>query len=158
MARGPAPKATTLRQRRNRTTTAAELKAIPGPTTRRPKLPIRIVYDEADAPVLDELGQPKVRPWHPFTVAAWRDWWRSPMAAEWLRADWHGLYILADLWDRYWYAPSSSLATLINQHRAAFGLTPIDRRRLQWEIQKIEKRQVPQAPRISGADPPDPRQ
>jgi len=63
------------------------------------------------------------------------------MAAEFLRADVHGLYILAELVDAFWTDPEDlKLAAEIRQHRMAFGLTPIDRRRLQWEVERVEER------------------
>jgi hypothetical protein len=119
---GPPPKAAALRQRRNKVSTAAVL---PAPVERRrrrvPKLP-------------SVEGQE----WHPLTVAFWRDIWSSPMAAELLEADIHGLYVLADLVNRYWSKPSVQLAAEIRQQRQCFGLTPIDRRRLQWEVQRVD--------------------
>lgn len=60
------------------------------------------------------------------------------MAAEYLEADIHGLYILAELVDQYWIAPSKDLAAEIRLQRQCFGLTPIDRRRLQWEVERVE--------------------
>ncbi len=76
-----------------------------------------------------------------MTVEWWEDTWRSPMASEFVQADTHGLYLLAELVDAFWREPSISLAAEIRQHRMAFGLTPIDRRRLQWEIEKGNERQ-----------------
>lgn len=80
------------------------------------------------------------------------------MAAEYLQADIHGLYILALLVDRFWKKPSTMLSTEIRLQRQCFGLTPIDRRRLQWEVQKVEdatsRKRQPQRPVIpEGEDP-----
>ena len=116
---GPLPKPSALRQRQNKTSTRATLSA--GDDNHRvPALPKR----EGD--------------WHPLTRAFWRDVWHSPMAAEFLQADKHGLYLLAELVDGFWRKPSTTLAAEIRQHRMAFGLTPIDRRRLQWEVERAE--------------------
>jgi hypothetical protein len=60
------------------------------------------------------------------------------MAAEFLQADIHGLYILAELVDRFWAEPNKELAAEIRLQRQCFGLTPIDRRRLQWEVERGE--------------------
>ena len=60
------------------------------------------------------------------------------MASEYLQVDLHGLYMLAALLDRFWQAPSTALAAEIRQQRQCFGLTPIDRRRLQWEVERAE--------------------
>ena len=117
---GPTPKPSTTRQRRNKASTASRL-LLDAPKVRTPQLP-------------------KGRDWHPLTVNWWRDVWHSPMASEFLDCDKHGLYILADLVDCYWNHPSPSLATEIRLQRQCYGLTPIDRRRLQWEVH-------------SGADP-----
>lgn len=140
---GPIPKDPKLRQRRNRTSTAAVL--IGGTAAgrlRAPKLPQR---DDQE--------------WHPLTLAWWKDVWRSPMAPEFLQADVHGLYLLADLIDQYWREPSFKLAGEIRQQRQCFGLTPIDRRRLQWQVQQVEANErkvrgdAPSRQRVAG----DPR-
>jgi hypothetical protein len=85
-----------------------------------------------------------------MTVAWWADIWASPMAPEFLKADVHGLYLLAELVDRFWHEPSPSMslsiAAEIRHHRMAFGLTPIDRRRLQWEVERAESAQRKKPP------------
>lgn len=139
---GPLPKDPAVRQRRNRTSTAAVLSP-EGETA----LPV---------PELPKRGR---RKWHELTIAWWADVWASPMAPEFLRADIHGLYLLADLIDTYWRKPNAKLAGEIRQQRQCFGLTPIDRRRLQWEVQRVEstERRRPHAAsrqRVAG----DPRQ
>lgn len=66
------------------------------------------------------------------------------MAPEFIQSDIHQLYILADLIDQYWRESSTkkgsspALATEVRLQRQCFGLTPIDRRRLEWEIEKAE--------------------
>jgi len=109
-------------------------------------------------PTLPARGR---RKWHALTLSWWEDVWASPMATEFLRADLHGLYILADLVDQYWRKPVAKLAAEIRQQRQCFGLTPIDRRRLQWEVEKVEeaeakrkKRQPLSTPAVNeGGDP-----
>lgn len=61
------------------------------------------------------------------------------MAAEFEPSDVHGLLMLAVLVDQFWTDPSKDLAAEIRLQRAAFGLTPLDRRRLQWEIDRGEE-------------------
>jgi hypothetical protein len=128
-----------LRQRRNKDSTAAVLTAMPQ-RTRPPKLPQR------DGHV-----------WHSLTVAWWKDIWQSPMAPEFLKADYHGLYILAELVDRFWLEPTEKLAAEIRQQRQCFGLTPLDRRRLQWTVQRVEegekRGQRPPAEDVPARDP-----
>lgn len=124
---GPLPKDPKIRQRQNKVATQATLQA-EGATRRRvPQMP----------DCVDENGQPKE--WHKMTRAFWRDVWRSPMAPEFLQADIHGLYLLVKLIDKFWEEPSIALAGEIRLQRQCFGLTPIDRRRLQWEVEKVEE-------------------
>jgi len=135
--KGPPPKPAHLRQRKNRTSTAAVLRAEGEGRKRAPSLP-------------------KDREWHSMTLAWWRDVWHSPMAAQFVKADAHGLYRLAVLVDRFWLEPTTTLAGEIRQQQAAYGLTPLDRRRLQWESAKAEaaeKKRRPLAPPSEG----DPR-
>lgn len=129
---GPLPKDPAIRQRANRAATRATLPA--EGRARRQKAP--------------GLPPRAAGAWHELTRAWWRDVWRSPMAGEYLKADLHGLYVLADLIDRYWTEPSVGLAAEIRLQRQCFGLTPIDRRRLQWEVERVEAatRQRPPAP------------
>jgi hypothetical protein len=104
------------RARANRASTAATL--TDGRTAIRPELPDR--------------------DWNPMTVAWWDDLWASPMAAEYHSSDRHGLFILAALVDQFWVAPDAKLAGEIRLQRQAFGLTPYDRRRLEWTIETAE--------------------
>lgn len=115
---GPIPKDPRLRQRRNRVSTAATL-SIEGSSREAPALP-------------------EGHPWKGLTLAWWSDVWQSPMASEFLDSDRHGLYILAELVDRFWDDPDPKLAAEIRMQRQCFGLTPIDRRRLQWEVGRAE--------------------
>jgi hypothetical protein len=59
------------------------------------------------------------------------------MAAEFIAADVPGLVLVARLIDRFNYG-DLSLAAEIRLQRQCFGLTPFDRRRLQWEIERGE--------------------
>jgi len=73
-----------------------------------------------------------------MTRAWWKAVWRSPMADEYLDADVHALYRLAVLVDMFWSEPSKELAAELRLEQQCFGLTPIDRRRLQWEVERGE--------------------
>lgn len=95
------------------------------PTPERPELPARRA---------DEM------PWHPETLTFWREVWASPMAGEFIAADIPGLVIVARLVDKFNYG-DVSLAAEIRLQRQCFGLTPLDRRRLQWEIERAEAAQ-----------------
>lgn len=61
------------------------------------------------------------------------------MASEFVKADHHGLYVLVQLVDDFWSKPHPLLAAEIRQQRAVYGLTPLDRRRLQWQIERDER-------------------
>ncbi|MEQ8834285.1 MAG: hypothetical protein RIB67_07545 [Miltoncostaeaceae bacterium] len=126
---GPAPKPAATRQRRNRTTTAARLIAMPERPIKAPPLPAGDDHE-----------------WHPLTLAWWKDIWTSPMAPEFLAADVHGLYMLAMLVDRFWRG-DAKVAGEIRLQRQCFGLTPIDRRRLQWEVERVEEAEERRAER-----------
>lgn len=104
--------------RRNRTTTRATLS---------------LVHDIQEPPLPDS------RAWTAETRAWWTDIWASPMAPEYHESDVHGLLLLAVLVDDFWLSPSQALAAEIRLQRQCFGLTPIDRRRLQWEIERTDE-------------------
>jgi hypothetical protein len=138
---GPMPKDPAIRQRTNRVATHAMLPAEGESAVKAPPLP-------------------KHREWNKLTRVWWRDVWRSPMAAEFLQADAHGLYLLAELVDRFWEEPTTQLAAEIRLQRQCFGLTPIDRRRLQWEVERVESatRERKAAPQVAPPSPAeDPR-
>lgn len=123
---GPPPKDPKLRQRTNRVSTSATLV---------------IASAETQAPMTSPPALPERRagehPWHPETLNFWKEVWASPMAAEFIAADVPGLVLVARLMDRFNYG-DVSIAAEIRLQRQCFGLTPLDRRRLQWEIERAE--------------------
>lgn len=137
---GPLPKDPALRRRTNKPATRAVLC---GWKRRVPPLP-----------KLNE-GEAAPRMWHALTRAWWRDVWRSPMASAFLTQDLHGLYILARLVDDFWTHPSKELAAEIRLQRQCFGLTPIDRRRLDWQVEEDGTEDAKRAfPAAAAAPPP----
>jgi len=151
---GPPPKDPRLRQRVNKVTTAAKLPADgDAPPREIPPLPKR------KCPPCEGTGAVKgeacatcegsgIWAWHELTLAMWADVWRSPMAGEFVQADVHRLYAYAVLVDRFWLGEVEQAAEIRLQGQC-FGLTPLDRRRLQWEVEKVEqaqKRRPPVAP------------
>ena len=135
---GPAPKDPKLRQRRNKTTTASTLLVeVPRPPAKNGgKKSDQNEGTSASIPELPARAVGEV-PWHPETIVFWREVWASPMAAEFIAADVPGLVIVARLVDRFNYG-DVGLAAEIRLQRQCFGLTPLDRRRLQWEIERVE--------------------
>ena len=87
----------------------------------------------------------EVERWVDERVVEWWDSvWRSPMASEFLDVDRRGgLYLIADLYQARWTADSASAIANISKEirlqEARFGLSPIDRRRLQWEVARGEE-------------------
>jgi hypothetical protein len=92
------------------------------------------------------------------------------MAGEYLDADVHGLFVLVALTDGYWrrmeagqISGANELAKELRLQRQAFGLSPIDRRRLQWEVDRGEeaegrrKKRQPSKPDPSAKPGADPR-
>jgi preprotein translocase subunit SecD len=84
-----------------------------------------------------------IEDWHPRVIEWWHSVWTSPMAEEYLGADIKGgLYLLAELHQRRWTETQTAvligLAAEIRQQEIRFGLSPIDRRRLQWSIEQGE--------------------
>lgn len=109
---GRHPKPPELRSRRNKAATAATLTEA---GTTAPALPKGIRCEE--------------------TRTYWKVIWASPMAAQWLESDIQPLLRLAILVDQFWTTPTKELAADIAKHEARFGLTPLDRMRLQWKLE-----------------------
>jgi hypothetical protein len=86
---------------------------------------------------------PTNREWDPMTVAWWIDLWASPMSNEYHESDQHALFMLAALMDDFWTTDTpgrrKALSEEIRLSRQAFGLTPYDRRRLEWTIESAEE-------------------
>lgn len=86
---------------------------------------------------------PAEREWSDQTVAWWRQLWSAPMSAEYHESDSTQLVVLAYLMDDFFTAESRTMrmniAAEIRQQRAAFGMTPYDRRRLEWTIESAEE-------------------
>lgn len=133
---GPPPKPGNIRQRRNREVTAAELvDTSPLADGKVPTLRKR----------RDKLGH--LNPWPREVRRWWKEIWASPMAREWTTSDSHGLLELAVMKEEVLRKPTAALRSEIRLWEARFGLDPMSRRRLQWQI----KREQPAA---EGAVPP----
>jgi hypothetical protein len=139
---GPAPKPAHLRQRTNKKAGAASLEA----------------PANAKAPQLPQLGE--AHAWHPLTSGWWQRVWASPMAGEYLPSDIDGLVRLAMLVNEFYLEPKPTLLAEIRLQESRFGLSPLDRSRLQWEISKgedAERKRKPPAPPARRTGTNDPR-
>ncbi|MGH3356602.1 MAG: hypothetical protein ACRDOJ_11945 [Nocardioidaceae bacterium] len=148
-----AKKHSSTRSRSHRASTAATLTAAGAvPKSQRPRLP-------------------RERVWHRLTRQWWDDVWAAPMSGEYHESDRHGLFVLACLVDDFWSASSASArreaAAEIRLQRQSFGLTPYDRRRLEWSIESVsqakdrgEERRAAKRPAADKGDPQpaDPRE
>lgn len=140
---GPAPKPAHMRQNRSKKSTKAVL------------VPVEMGAQIPDMP------NPDGREFHALAIKWWDNVWTSPMANEYLETDVDGLGRVALLVDEYYKKPTGrqgrDLMGEIRLQEARFGLSPIDRSRLQWEVQKGEeaqkKRQPQRAAKSSGKDP-----
>lgn len=138
----PIPKDPKTRQRRNKPKSGARLAAAPA----------------AGCPDLPELRRDGEE-WHPATRKWWDDVWASPMAAQYLEVEVHGLVDVAEARDRAAWKWSVETVRAIEMLERRFGLTPLDRRRLEWEIAKVEaaKDRSPARPATPGGKRDDPR-
>lgn len=152
---GPPPKPDHMRQRRNKATTRSKLPATARRKGPKPKLPAR------------GRGRGK---WHPRVTAWWRDVWSSPMASEYLTVHRYGLEAIAELRQAFHTATDpmrlQGLHAEIRQSQRDYGLTPLDLRRLQWEVRRAvdaadaaEEEEAPKTPgrRRRGKKGEDPR-
>ena len=123
----PTPKRPSTRRRRHHYPGAATLAPVdPGEVT-VPKLP----------------KHPAGKRWHPETRRAWRLVHESPMFPEYDESDVAALFRYAVLVDAFWTAESESarvkFSAELRMVSQSLGLTPLDRRRLSWEIDKGEE-------------------
>jgi hypothetical protein len=135
---GPPPKPAHLRQRTNKKAGFA-------------------VLTEAPAGEPPPIPNPDGRDWHPLTVQSWEKAWHSEMATKWLDSDVEGLGRLAILWDEFYKEPKTLTMAEIRLQEQRFGLSPLDRSRLQWEILRTDdaerRKPKPELPRRTGTDP-----
>jgi hypothetical protein len=61
------------------------------------------------------------------------------MVGEFLPSDLHRLFVYAETLEQFWRTGDTRYAAELRNQGQYFGLTPLDRRRLQWEVQKVEK-------------------
>lgn len=127
--------------------------------------------DDAAPAAAPELP-PRPDGWHEQTRRWWADVWASPMSNEWHDSDIHNVFVCAMLYDDMWCGETAAArqkaAAEFRQQRASLGLTPYDRRRLEWTIESADEarargeqrrganssgRRTPQAPPSDTVDP-----
>ena len=128
---GPPPKPPHLRQRTNKKAGIATISA-----------PI--------APKVPPIPNPDGREWHALTVRAWRNAWHSPMSTQWLETDTDALGRLALMWDEFYREPKALTLAEIRLQEQRFGLSPLDRSRLQWEVARSTEAEEKAAQRAAG--------
>ena len=125
MTKGRHPKPAHMRQNRTKKAGATTLSAPDNEQDEKPKVPT--------------LQNPDKRKFHRLTRAWWKRVWASPMAGEYLPTDVDGLARVALLVDEYYKNPKKETLAEIRLQEARFGLSPVDRSRLQWEVLKGEE-------------------
>jgi hypothetical protein len=114
------PKPASMRRRRNRV----------------PKVETVVAEPVREIPPL-----PDGQDWHPRTVACWETIWRSPIAAIWIDVDVLALERWASLIDLvHWGRDKTYTQQEIRMLEDRFGLSPLARRRLQWEVDQAARR------------------
>ncbi len=98
----------------------------------------RATIEAPESPDVPVIPNPNGRVWHPLTVTAWEHAWASPMASQWLETDVDALGRLALLWDEFYTEPGTKTMAEIRLQESRFGLSPLDRSRLQWEVKRGE--------------------
>jgi hypothetical protein len=143
---------------------------MPGPVPKDPKIRQHRIKRTSRAVIVNDGDLPE-KParlpacpndgkWHPMSKRFWDDVWESPMISEYLPADIHGLFRLLVLVDQFWKKPTTALSSEIRLMGQLFGLSPIDRRRLEWQVVSTEEakdkhheRRFKRSRVIEGSDP-----
>jgi hypothetical protein len=112
--RGPAPKPSDRRARRNADPVPSRV--IENWQSERKTLPDDLLNDGEE--------------WHPATVRWWLRWLESPLSATWTEVDWSELEACALLHHEFMKRRTFTLAGEIRLRVAKFGATPEDRARL----------------------------
>lgn len=117
-----------IRRRRNTASSKATLT-----TQAKPKIPPLPDHPSGDG-------------WHLQATAFWQDVWASPMSPEWDPvSDPHNVLactlLVHDMWTTESAAARAKIAGEFRLQRASLGLSPYDRRRLEWQIEVTEDAQ-----------------
>jgi hypothetical protein len=112
---GRPPKHPAVRQRRNKVSTAAKIE-------------------------LQGLKKGTLPPgeWSPFAREMWEAIWKSPLSGEYAQEDYYALVIAFHGLEAFLKEPSVQGSVAVLRALSPFGLTPFDRRRLNWTIKAPE--------------------
>jgi hypothetical protein len=121
--RGPTPKDTARRQRRNAQPNSVELNA--GARAKRP-------------PALPPRPGRGLK-WSPATRRWYQVWQKSPQSTLFTATDWQRLHMLAPLVEAYFAQPTKEILAEIRLNEAKLGATPEDRQRLRWIFVETEE-------------------
>ncbi|WNM69904.1 terminase small subunit [Rhodococcus phage GuyFagieri] len=139
----PTPaKSAETRQRRNKVAGAAKLSLV----VKHDVPPMPPAEHWLVAPLgIDDTDHPT--DWSQAVKDWWEDIWSSPMSNEYHDADVHGLY-LACFYLQQTLNPYLKMSDRLNASKSYenavknFGLTPLSRRSLQWEIERADQAQA----------------
>lgn len=156
---GPAPKPAGARQRRNKQSTNAKLSLVVNHDV--PPMPeAKDWIGQITSSDGNEVPDAPVE-WSPAVERWWDDIWSSPMSNEYDDADIHQLY-LACFYLQQTLNPYLKMSDRLNSSKSYeatiknFGLTPMSRRSLQWEIERSEEALAKGAKRRSRTPESDP--
>jgi hypothetical protein len=136
---GPPAKHPSVRARANKSSTRATLKERTEEELEAveiPPLPARHILTKNKKSGEEVYVE---KPWNPLTLEWWVDLWESPMSDEFHTSDRHGLYRLAALIDNFWMNPRSDTHAEVRLAQKDYGLTPMDRRRLEWTFEQADE-------------------
>ncbi len=89
---------------------------------------------------------PDIIDWHPLTRQWWDDLWLSPMAPEYMRMDFHGMFRVAMLMNDFWTAETAKqradIQVRLEKADAEFGTNPLARKRLEWQIEETDSKKA----------------
>jgi hypothetical protein len=156
---GPAPKNPATRQRRNKQSTNAKLSLVVNHEV--PPMPDADDWiGQITSSDGNEVPDAPVQ-WSDAVETWWESIWSSPMSNEYHDADIHQLY-LACFYLQQTLNPYLKMSDRLNASKSYeatiknFGLTPMSRRSLQWEIERSEEALAKGAKRRSRTPEADP--
>jgi len=118
-----------------------------------------------DGPAVPDLPSLGRRQWHAAVEAWWVEVWTSPFSSAYLGIDRAALEMLAVLLNDFWRAGNAreraQAAAEIRLHRRDVGMTPYDRKRLEWQVRAAPAPDAPddaapEAGRWSAPEGPEP--